>query len=58
MMLNLKTMMQEIDAVKQFGERVFIPIEIDGEYDCTNDLLHPITDAPDKAEYTESNYML
>ena len=49
MMLNLKTMEQEIAAVKQWGERVFIPIEIDGEYDCTNDLLHPITDEHAKA---------
>ena len=52
MMLNLKTIEQEIAAVKHFGERVFIPIEIDGEYDCTNDLLHLITDAQSNAEYT------
>ena len=47
--LNLRTLEQKIAAVKHFGERVFIPIEIDGEYDCTNDLLHSITDAHAKA---------
>ena len=52
--LNLKTLEQEIAAVKDFGEKVFIPITIDCDnYTCTNDLVYPITDAPGNALYTE-----
>ena len=47
--LNLKTLELEIAAVKHCGERKFVLINLDGEYDCTNDLLHPITDAHAKA---------
>ena len=58
-MLNLKTMEQEIAAVKQWGERDFIPKDMDCDnYTYTNDLRYPINDEHAKAEFMESKQTL
>ena len=53
MVLNFKTLEHEIAAVKNYGEKNHDLINIDGELQYTVSLLHPITDAKDKAVYTE-----
>ena len=59
MMLNLKTMEQEIAAVKQWGERDFIYKDMDCDnYTYTNDLRYPINDEHAKAEFMESKWSL
>ena len=50
---NLKTLDLEISVVKHCGQRRFVLINLDGEYDCTNNLLHPITDAQSNAVYSK-----
>ena len=58
-MLNLRTMEREIAAVKQCGQKVYIPIDIDCDnYTCTNNLCYPINDAHAKAEFKESKQTL
>ena len=46
MVLNFKTLEHEIAAVKNYGERNYDIINIDGKLQYTSNLLHPITDAP------------
>ena len=57
MMLNLKTMEQEIAAVKQWGERDFILKDMDCD-NYTFDLRYPIDDEHAKAKFMESKRSL
>ena len=53
MVLNLRTLQLEIAAVKECGERNFVVLNLDGDCKFTDDLLHPITDVPEQAKYTQ-----